>query len=307
MSGGWIMKKIGFIGLGNMGFPMSENLLKSGYTVYGSDINEKAEEAFQKLGGHIGASIEEMTRLCEVIFTSLPSNKAAESVYFGEHGLIEHCTDGVILIDTSTISPEIHQKMESAVKEKNGQFLAAPVSGGVVGAVNKTLTFMAGGSRTAFEKALPVMEAMGENIFHISEKVDSGTITKLINNLLIGYYTWGVAEALTLAEKSGLDLEQLFEVLNVSYGQSRIYERNYQSFIAKDEYDPGFTLKLLIKDLSFAMELSEQQQVNLPISQTLLGKYQEADAKGYGDSDMSVVYKIIHNQKSVNTEEERLV
>ncbi|MFC5734038.1 NAD(P)-dependent oxidoreductase [Cytobacillus gottheilii] len=301
------MKKIGFIGLGNMGLPMSANLLKAGYIVYGSDINEKAEEAFQKLGGKIGTPAEELTGICEVIFTSLPSNKAAESVYFGKHGLIEQSSNKCILIDTSTISPELHQKIEKAIKENGGQFIAAPVSGGVVGAVNKTLTFMAGGSKTVFDQALPVMEAMGENIFHISEKVDSGTITKLMNNLLIGYYTWGVAEALTLAEKSGLDLGQLFEVLNVSYGQSRIYERNYESFIAKDDYNPGFTLKLLIKDLQFAMELSEQQQVELPISKTLLANYQKADAEGYGDLDMSIVYKMIQDRNNTNKEEERLV
>ncbi|MEW9111267.1 MAG: NAD(P)-dependent oxidoreductase [Cytobacillus gottheilii] len=301
------MKKIGFIGLGNMGLPMSANLLKAGYIVYGSDINEKAEDAFQKLGGKIGIPVEELTGICEVIFTSLPSNKAAESVYFGKHGLIEQSSNKCILIDTSTISPELHQKIEKAIKENGGQFIAAPVSGGVVGAVNKTLTFMAGGSKTVFDQAFPVMEAMGENIFHISEKVDSGTITKLMNNLLIGYYTWGVAEALTLAEKSGLDLKQLFEVLNVSYGQSRIYERNYESFIAKDDYNPGFTLKLLIKDLQFAMELSEQQQVELPISKTLLANYQKADAKGYGDLDMSIVYKMIQEHNNTNKEEERLV
>ncbi|WP_080846044.1 NAD(P)-dependent oxidoreductase [Cytobacillus gottheilii] len=301
------MKKIGFIGLGNMGMPMSSNLVKAGYDVYGSDINEKAEEAFQKLGGKIGVPVEELSGICEVIFTSLPSNKAAEAVYFADHGLIENSTKECIFVDTSTISPELHQKIEKAIKEKNGHFLAAPVSGGVVGAVNKTLTFMAGGSKSVFEQASPVMKAMGENIFHISEQVDSGTITKLMNNLLIGYYTWGVAEALTLAEKSGLDLKQLFEVLNVSYGQSRIYERNYESFIAKDDYNPGFTLKLLIKDLQFAMELSEQQQVELPLSKELLAKYQEADTEGYGDLDMSIVYKMIQDRNSSNKEEERLV
>ncbi|KJD51820.1 3-hydroxyisobutyrate dehydrogenase, partial [Bacillus amyloliquefaciens] len=107
--------------------------------------------------------------------------------------------------------------------------------------------------------------------------IDSGTNTKLINNLLIGFYTAGVSEALHLAKNSNLDLEKLFEMLNVSYGQSRIYERNYKSFIANENYEPGFSLKLLLKDLGFALDLAEKNEVELPVSKILFGIYEEAD------------------------------
>ena len=287
------MKKIGFIGLGNMGLPMSENLLNSNYTVYGSDLNEKAVETFQQLGGIIGVPISEMANICDLIFTSLPSNAAVEAVYLGAGGLIEASPLGKILIDTSTVSPDLNEKIEKAALEKELAFLAAPVSGGVIGAINRTLTFMIGGPKQAFEKALPVINELGENIFHVSEKIDSGTAAKLINNLLIGFYTAGVSEALNLAKQSGLDLEKLYDILNVSYGQSRIYERNYKSFIAKEDYEPGFALKLLIKDLGFAIGLADKNQLELPISKALLSMYKEAEQSGFGDQDMSVLYKKI--------------
>ncbi len=121
------------------------------------------------------------------------------------------------------------------------------MSGGVIGAENRTLTFMVGGSKEVYEKTESIMGVLGANIFHVSEQIDSGTTVKLINNLLIGFYTAGVSEALTLAKKNNMDLDKMFDILNVSYGQSRIYERNYKSFIAPENYEPGFTVNLLKK------------------------------------------------------------
>ncbi|PJN87890.1 NAD(P)-dependent oxidoreductase, partial [Bacillus sp. mrc49] len=202
----------------------------------------------------------------------------------------------VMLIDTSTVDPELNIRIEEAAKKKDVDFLAAPVSGGVIGAVNRTLTFMVGGSKTVFDRAMPLFDVMGENIFHVNDRIDSGTNTKLINNLLIGFYTAGVSEALHLAKNSNLDLERLFEMLNVSYGQSRIYERNYKSFIANDNYEPGFALELLRKDLGFALGLAAKNDVELPLSKILFDLYEEAVENGYGDKDMSIFYKKISEQ-----------
>ncbi|WP_110926734.1 NAD(P)-dependent oxidoreductase [Bacillus massiliglaciei] len=289
------MKKIGFIGLGNMGLPMSQNLLRSNFTVYGMDLNKEAEMSFHQAGGTIGLSMGEMAEQCDAILTSLPSSEAAEEVYLGEKGLV-HAEPGIVLIDTSTVAPGLNLRIEEAAGKKGIDFLAAPVSGGVIGAVNRTLTFMVGGSKSVFDRVLPVLNAMGENIFHVNENVDSGTKTKLINNLLIGFYTAGVSEALHLAKSSGLDLDKLFGMLNVSYGQSRIYERNYKSFIADENYEPGFSLKLLRKDLGFAMDLAESSGAELPVSKILFDLYREAEQDGYGDRDMSVLYKKIEDQ-----------
>ncbi|MGE6378471.1 NAD(P)-dependent oxidoreductase [Peribacillus muralis] len=287
------MKKIGFIGLGNMGLPMSRSLLLSNYTVYGMDLNEEAEMSFHQSGGTIGVSVENMVKQCDVILTSLPSANAVEEVFLGEKGLVYLVESGVMLIDTSTVAPDLNVRIEEAAKKKDVDFLAAPVSGGVIGAVNRTLTFMVGGAKPVFDKALPLFNAMGENIFHVNDRIDSGTNTKLINNLLIGFYTAGVSEALHLAKNSNLDLERLFEMLNVSYGQSRIYERNYKSFIANDNYEPGFSLELLRKDLRFALGLAAKNGVELPLSKILFDLYEEAVKDGYGEKDMSILYKKI--------------
>ncbi|MGG4442809.1 NAD(P)-dependent oxidoreductase [Brevibacillus fortis] len=287
------MKKIGFIGLGNMGLPMSKNLIESNFSVYGSDLNKAAEAQFEQAGGIIGFSAAQMIGVCDVIFTSLPSSDAVKEIYLRQGGLVDSSQPGILLIDTSTVAPEINQTIEEAALSKGIDFLAAPVSGGVIGAVNRTLTFMVGGPKLAFERSLPILNELGANIFHVSEQIDSGTATKLINNLLIGFYTAGVAEALTLAKQSNLDLEKLFDMLNVSYGQSRIYERNYKSFIANDDYAPGFSLKLLRKDLGFALGLAEKQQLDLPISKMLFALYEEAEKSGYGEKDMSVLYQKI--------------
>ncbi|ENQ3106435.1 NAD(P)-dependent oxidoreductase [Bacillus cereus] len=291
------MKKIGLIGLGNMGLPMSKNLITANFIVCGVDLNKEAENSFQQAGGIIGLSIPQLAESCEMILTSLPSSRAVETVYLGEDGLINNSHPGIILIDTSTVAPQLNMKIAEAAKRKGIDFLAAPVSGGVIGAINRTLTFMVGGPKEVFEKSLPVLDVLGENIFHVSEKIDSGTTVKLINNLLIGFYTAGVSEALSLAKHSDMDLEKLFDILNVSYGQSRIYERNYKSFIATENYEPGFTVNLLKKDLGFALDLANDNNLQLPVSKMLLDLYEEAGKEGFGEKDMAVLYKKVNEQK----------
>lgn len=285
------MKRIGFIGLGNMGLPMGIGLIEEGFTVYGHDLNEIAEASLHQAGGEVSISIADLVNKSDIVFTSLPSSKAAETVYLGKEGLIENSPDQVTLVDTSTVAPDTNYKIAEAAERKGIDFLAAPVSGGVIGAENRTLTVMVGGSKQVYERVLPVLQVLGENIFHVDENIDSGTTVKLINNLLIGFYTAGVSEALQLANKKNIDLDHLFSMLNVSYGQSRIYERNYKSFIANKDYTPGFALKLLRKDLGFALDLAKQQELNLPISEKLLAMYEAFEQEGYGDQDMAVLYK----------------
>ncbi|MCG7335591.1 NAD(P)-dependent oxidoreductase [Sporosarcina sp. ACRSM] len=295
--------EIGLIGLGNMGMPMAKNLLESGCTVYGMDKNEAAVKKFQEAGGSIGQSIQEMTENCAIILTSLPSSAAVESIFLGEEGLIYHSDDKILLIDTSTVAPEVNRRIHTEADAKGIAYLAAPVSGGVIGAENRTLTFMVGGSTAYYERSLAVLSLLGENLFHVNEQIDSGTVTKLINNLLIGFYTAGVAEALVLAKESGMDLDKLFDMLNVSYGQSRIYERNYKSFIATEDYAPGFALKLLRKDMGFAMDLAQEKNLHLPISQALLAVYKDAEQSGFAEEDMSALYKKAKEQATSLTTE----
>ncbi|QQK74995.1 NAD(P)-dependent oxidoreductase [Salicibibacter cibarius] len=301
------MKKIGFIGLGNMGMPMSENLLDAGYDVYGVDVNHEAEARFEKAGGQIGRSMDDLAKSCDAIITSLPSVAAYESVYLGEGGLIRNSHKNILLLDTSTVAPESNKKVAEVANEEAIRFLQTPVSGGVVGAVNRTLTFMAGGPKEIFDEASVLMHELGEDIFHIDERIESGTLTKLINNLFIGFYTAGVSEALALAKKQNMDLDSLFDVLSVSYGQSRIYERNYKTFIANEAYDPGFTLNLLRKDLNFVKETMTREDLHLPVTDVLLQVYEEAEEAGLGAKDMAVLYEHVGKQDiSFEAKKERI-
>lgn len=290
------MKRIGFVGLGNMGLPMSKSLVEEGYQVNGFDLNEEAVAEFSKFGGNAKSSLKEIVDNSDLIFTSLPSNNAVEAVFIGEDGLVNTSNRDTVLVDTSTVAPELNQKIADAAKAKGVPFIAAPVSGGVIGAINRTLTFMVGGPKEVFQQAEKEMNIMGANIFHVSEQIDSGTTVKLINNLLIGFYTAGVGEALHIANKQNIDLDQLFDMLNVSYGQSRIYERNYKEFIAEDNFKPGFALKLLLKDMGFALDLAESHDLDLPISKELLKLYDQVDKDGYGDQDMAVIYERVRKE-----------
>ncbi|HLR68643.1 NAD(P)-dependent oxidoreductase [Virgibacillus alimentarius] len=295
------MKHIGFIGLGNMGMPMVENLLNDGFEVSGFDIDETSLKKFVSLGGKPVSFPNLLTLQCDVLFTSLPSEKVVEKIYFGEGGILNKHT-GTVLIDTSTVSPDLNHKLKNTADKFNVKYLASPVSGGVIGSKNRTLTFMVGGPKEVFDEVSPILERLGKNIFHVGERIDSGTTVKLINNLLIGFYTAGVAEALHIANKQNIDLDSLFDMLNVSYGQSRIYDRNYNNYIAKSDYEAGFTLNLLLKDLNFAIDLANKHQLALPISEELLELYGKAVDDGYGNKDMAALYERVKDQSSIKSE-----
>lgn len=297
------MKQIGFIGLGNMGLPMSKALIEANYEVNGFDLNEEAIVEFTKAGGNAKETLQEIVDSSEVIFTSLPSNNAVEAVFLGDEGLMNFADGEKVLVDTSTVAPEVNQKLAKAAEDKGIPFIAAPVSGGVIGAVNKTLTFMVGGSKDTFERVKDPLNVMGANLFHVSDRIDSGTTVKLINNLLIGFYTAGVGEALHIANKQGIDLDVLYDMLEVSYGQSRIYERNYKEYIREDNYDNGFTTNLLLKDLGFAIDLADSHNLDLPISHELFGLYEKIAEEGYGDDDMAIIYERVAKRSDEKDEQ----
>lgn len=289
-------KTLGLIGLGNMGLPMSKGLVGAGYTVYGSDVSQKAEENFRNAGGRTDLSQQAISKKADVILTSLPSPEIVEKVYLGDDGIIAHAQKNLQIIDLSTVSPEVNEKIADAAKSKGLGYLGAPVSGGVVGAENQTLTVMAGGEKQLYEEAYPIFDVIGGNVFHVGEAPGAGTVVKLINNLYIGFYTQAVSEALTLADHAGVDHQTLFDILKVSYGQSRIYERNYESFIAQDEYAPGFTIKLLLKDLGLGQQMANENDVYLPVMEQLISMYQKAADEGYAEDDMASMYLMVKDQ-----------
>jgi len=188
-------KKIGFIGLGNMGFPMAQNLLGKGYTVYALDVNKEAEQRFSELGGHVGLTTASILKEVDLVFTSLPTPAIAQSVYLGEEGIINNCHKPVVLVDLSTISPELNREIAKEASENNLEYLGAPVSGSVSGAVNATLSIMVGGDKETYDWALPYLQVIGANVFHVGDDPGVGTVVKLINNLMAGIHNQAAAEA----------------------------------------------------------------------------------------------------------------
>ncbi|WP_017755441.1 NAD(P)-dependent oxidoreductase [Calidifontibacillus oryziterrae] len=281
--------KVGFIGLGNMGLPMAKNLVRANYKVFGKNRSKGKEELFAQAGGQTGMSISEMAQQLDVILTCLPLPADVENVYFGSDGLIENGHEGLILVDHSTVAPGLNEKIFKSASKKGIQFLDAPISGGNFGAEDGSLTIMVGGDKEVFHKVLPLFEVMGKNIYHIGT-IGSGSVVKLINNLMVAFHTQAVSEAVTLGKKMGVDTDLLFNILNNSYAQSRIYDRHYNNFISKDQYEAGFAIKLLHKDMKLAEEMASDAGVNLTIGRELTEILFKAMEKGLAENDMSALY-----------------
>ncbi len=282
-------KVIGFIGLGAMGLPMAKNLVKANYRVIGLNRSKGKEQQFIEAGGEGGLTLQEMANECDVLMTCLPFPEDVEEVILGEDGIIKHGRSGQVIIDFSTVSPTLNRKVYDNAQEKGIRFLDAPISGGNFGAEAGTLSIMVGGDKDVFEEMLPLFQVLGENIYHVGE-CGSGSIVKLVNNLMVGFHTQAVAEALNLGEKMGVKSDVLFEILNASYAQSRVFDRHYENFISKNEFSPGFAMKLLHKDLRIAGELADEQNIPLPIGKELVSMLKKAVDAGHGDQDMSALY-----------------
>ncbi|MCH6266089.1 MULTISPECIES: NAD(P)-dependent oxidoreductase [Neobacillus] len=294
-------KTIAFIGLGNMGLPMAINLVKAGYTVYGTDTNPNAEEQFHQAGGQTGVPAELLVKQVDYVLTSLPTPQVVEQVYLSKTGIIENGHSSLTIIDFSTISPQLNEKVYVKAKEKGISYLGAPVSGSVSGAIDGTLTIMVGGEKPVYEQSLPVLKVLGENLFHLGEGPGVGTVIKLLNNLMIGFYTQAVAEGVALGEQLGVNPDTIYDVLSVSFGQSRVYERNYKSFIAKNNYEGGFSTNLLLKDLKLAKQMAVESGGSLPIGDLLIDFYTKAAEEGYGPMDMSSVYLKVKELNTLQT------
>ncbi|PWA13273.1 3-hydroxyisobutyrate dehydrogenase [Pueribacillus theae] len=281
--------KIGFIGLGAMGLPMAKNLVKANYDVIGLNRSKGKEQLFIDAGGKGGYTLSEIVQECDILMTCLPFPHDVEEVILGDEGIVKHGRNGQYLIDFSTVSPTLNQKVYEKANEKGMKFLDAPISGGNFGAEEGTLSIMVGGDKEVFESMLPYFQILGENIYHVG-KCGSGSIVKLVNNLMVGFHTQAVAEALNLGEKMGVDSDVLFDILHSSYAQSRVFDRHYENFISKNEYEPGFAMKLLHKDLKIAGELADEKNIPLPIGKQVTAMMKEAVDSGHGDDDMSALY-----------------
>ncbi len=270
----------GFVGLGLMGKPMARNLLKAGYKVTVHNRSQGAVEELTKEGATPATSPAEVARASQIIFTSLPGPAEVESVYLGPGGIVGELQPGSIIVEMSTLDPGTHQKVAAAAAERQADYLDAPVSGGPSGAESGTLSIMVGGDAAVLERARPVLEVLGQNIYHMGP-LGSGAIVKLVNNLLLAINAAGVAEGLVLGVKAGLDPDQLVEVIGNSSGTSRMFVYGAPSILNRD-FAPGFMVDSLHKDVHLAVALGRENGVRLLAGSLASQILEEARAAGHG-------------------------
>lgn len=255
------MERIGFIGLGIMGKPMAQNLLKSGYSLVVYNRSRSAMEQLAAQGATIAESPSEVAQQSDVVITCLPDSPDVEAALIGSQGAIATARPGMLFIDMSTIAPATARKIYATFKEKGIQSLDAPVSGGDIGAQQGTLSIMVGGDQTAFQRALPIFEVMGQNIVHVGD-AGAGQVTKACNQIVVAMTVQAVAEALTLAKKSGVDAVKVREALLGGFAQSRILEVHGERML-QGSFQPGFKIELHRKDMNIVLQTG--REVSLPL------------------------------------------
>jgi 3-hydroxyisobutyrate dehydrogenase len=292
------MARIAFIGLGNMGLPMVRNLLKAGHEVVAFDVVARALEAAVTAGAGAARSATDATVTAEFAITMLPEGRHVREVYLGAEGVIAAAAEGVLLIDCSTIDVATARAVWQAAADRGLEMVDAPVSGGVAGAVNATLTFMAGGEAGAVARARPILQKLGATIVHTGPS-GSGQAAKICNNMMLAISMVGVAEAFTMAERLGLSAEALFQVASRSSGQSWALTSYcpvpglVPSAPANRDYQPGFTAAMMAKDLRLAQDAANSVDTATPLGSEARNLYALFKGKGHGELDFSAIIKMI--------------
>ena len=290
------MEKIGFIGLGNMGMPMPQNLISNGIKVKGFDVSEEVLKQALKNEIEVCSDALQVSQGINVLITMLPNGEAVSSVLNSE-SLLENIDPSILIIECSTISPKTSKELSLKASSLNLEMIDAPVSGGVKGAEEGGLTFMVGGSAENVEKAKPILSMMGKNIFHAGES-GSGQVAKLCNNMLLAIHMSGTAEALSMGVKSGLDPSVLTEIMskrsggNWSLDKYNPYPGVMIESPASKDYQGGFLNKLMIKDLNLAKELAQDSKTETPMGDSARNLYDELIEQGLEDLDFSSVQKL---------------
>jgi len=289
------MSKIGFIGLGNMGSPMASNLVTSGLSVTGYDLNEEANLLAKGNGVAISSSVESLIEDIDVLITMLPASEHVEKIYLGDN-LLDKLDKSILIIDCSTIAPEISVKVASVAKEKGLEMIDAPVSGGVAGAHAGTLTFITGGSPKNIGLATPVLKKMGTQVLHAGNN-GSGQIAKICNNMLLAVHMCGTAEAIALGVKNGLDPKVISKIMQSSSGNNWSLEKHnpfpgvMKEVPSSNDYSGGFLNSLMLKDLNLAEELATQSESDTPMGKLAKALYEELNNQGLESLDFSSIQK----------------
>lgn len=292
------MKKVGFIGLGIMGKPMSKNLLKAGVQLVVYDLNRAAMNEIVALGATAAASSQEVAAQCDTIITMLPNGPDVEAVVLGENGVSAGAHPGALLIDMSSISPMVSCSIAAKLAERSVRMLDAPVSGGEPMAIKGTLSIMVGGSQDDFDEAVPLLKLMGSSVVRVGD-IGAGNIAKLANQVIVALNIAAMSEALTLATKAGANPELVYQAIRGGLAGSAVLDAK-APMVLDGNIKPGFRINLHIKDLSNALETGHQVGVPLPLTASVMEEMQALKVQGLGNADHSALAR--YYEKLAQTE-----
>ena len=285
--------RVAFLGLGIMGHAMATNLAKAGHEV--AVWNRTPGKTIE--GARTAATPAEAAQGAEAVWICVSDTAAVESVLFGPDGVEQSLAEGMVIADSSTISPSATRKFAERVQKKGVEWVDSPMTGSKTGAEAGTLTFMIGGDERAIEKLKPLYAAMGKKIFRMGE-VGKGQSTKLVMNLQIAMIYEGFAEALTLAAKLGVDTEQLIQLINASMVKSGVIEYKAPFVLGRD-FSPNFPLRLMAKDIRLALEAAKESRVKLPGLETVEEIYDMAVEDGHADLDYAATLQLLEKWAGV--------
>ena len=290
-----MIKKVGFIGIGLMGFPMAENILKAGYSLKVFNRSQNKAEPLKKFGAEISSSINEVVHDSDVIITMLTDDIAVNEV-MNSNSFLNSLKSTSTVIDMSSVRPKTAIYHGKNLNSKNINYLDAPVSGGTIGAEDASLAIMVGGKKNVFDAVIEVLKTMGNPV--LVGPIGSGQVSKLANQIIVGLTIGAVAEAVTLCEKAGADPNKMIEALSGGWADSKILKTHGKRMINKD-FTPKGRTSVQLKDLNNIVDCANSFNLHLPISNLVKEMYKTLVKNGHGDEDHSSLFKEI---KRINNE-----
>jgi 3-hydroxyisobutyrate dehydrogenase-like beta-hydroxyacid dehydrogenase len=288
------MAKLGFLGLGLMGYPMARNLLRAGHRVaLWSNTASKAKQLADEEKGIACDSPKQVAEQSDFIFLCVGDTKMSEDVLTGENGVIEGAKPGSVVADASTISPSASRVIGQKLAAKNIHYLDVPCTGSTPGAIGGTLTFMIGGDRAVYDKTKPFLDAMGKQFYFCGES-GAGLEAKLTQNLILSNILQAFNEGIVLSTKAGVDPELMLEILNNSAAKSGLI--SYKApFVFKRDFTTNFSTKWMHKDIGLALDSAQEKGVPLPLTSLTRQMFQAAISEGYGELDMCSTIQVLEH------------
>lgn len=291
--------RVAFVGLGNMGGPMARNIQQAGHHLTVYNRTRAKTEPLRAEGATVADSPREAAADAEVVCVCVSTPDDVRAVVLGQDGVRDGASSDAIIVDFSTIDPDTSRTVAAACAEHGLAYLDAPVSGGTTGAHDGTLTVIVGGNRVAFERAQPVFTSVGKNVRHVGDS-GSGSTIKLINQMLVAANVSAVMEAFVVGAKANVAPELLYDILSTSSGRSQALDNAIPNHLLKDDFTPGFAIRLLYKDLRLALAMCQGLGMRAAVPEATRNLFDRAIAEGHGEEDMSAIVISLANQASVS-------